>query len=551
MRHAVYTLVLAFSAVLALPAAANEISTDITVNLGGTLTDDEDAVEDAAGSVTQIDLGALPAAADLIGYSIATNGDVLFSLDIAASLPGGIDTTPRDVVRWNGSTYSIEFDGADHSIPAGAQVDAIGVVAGDLLLSFDVTVALGNVTAADEDLVRLESTVPDVWSLYFDGSTAGVPAGADLDGADLLDQSGNLALSFDISGSVGGVTFDDEDILEYVEAGGTWSKRYDGSTAHAALAAADVDAVFVPEPMALGAGAAALFGLLMATRRRRAGPLLVLAGLASTLASPAFAADGRVEINQAAVTAGSGFPYQITQPGSYMLTSDLVVPDANTSAIQISASTGVTLDLNGFTVRGPVTCSHSGDEFYDASLLTCSASGNGTGISGGSGAWIRNGHVRGFGRYGIQASGSLSSHSVVEDVRVEQNAQGGIYLNNGTVRRVNVARNGADGIFNIAAGDASSATVIEDSNIAFNKGDGIGLASKVRNCRISYNGGAGLIHTNAGGQNSSVTDSQIYRNNGKAINGYGSYRDSEITGNDSTGGQVIGGMSDEGGNNVH
>jgi hypothetical protein len=534
----------------AFPAhAANEISTDITVDLGGTLTADEDAVEDDAGSVTQIDLGALPAAADLIGYSIAANGDVLFSLDVAASLAGGIDVTPRDVVRWNGALYSIELDGSDHGIPAGAQIDAIGVVAGDLLLSLDVTATLGNVTASDEDLLRLESTQPDVWSLYFDGSAQGVPAGADLDGADVLDQSGNLALSFDISGSVGGVAFDDEDILEYAAAGGTWSKRYDGSAAHGALAAADVDAVFVPEPVALGAGAAALFGLMMGARRRRSSLAIVLGGLAATLASPALAGDGRIEINQASVTAAGGFPFSISQPGSYVLTSDLVVASAGTTGIQINTADGVTLDLNGFTIRGPVTCSHSSESYYEASLLTCSGSGSGDGISGGSATWIRNGHVRGFGRYGISAGGGLSSHAVVEDVRVEQNAQGGIYLVNGTVRRVNVTRNGGDGITNVAAGDASSATVIEDSNIAFNKGDGIGLAAKIRNCRISYNGGAGVIHGNAGGQNSSISDSQIYRNNGKGISAYGSYRDNEIEGNESTGGQVVGGMSDEGGNN--
>jgi hypothetical protein len=58
-----------------------------------------------------------------------------------------------------------------------------------------------------------------------------------------------------------------------------------------------------------------------------------------------------------------------------------------------------------------------------------------------------------------------------------------------------------------------------------------------------------VIHGNAGGQNSSISDSQIYRNNGKGISAYGSYRDNEIEGNESTGGQVVGGMSDEGGNN--
>lgn len=264
-----YTMALAL--LLALPAFAEEISTDITVDLGGTLAADEDVVEDIAGVATKIDVGTLPAAADVIGYSILPGGDVLFSIDIAASLPGGVDVTPRDVVRWNGSLYEIYFEGADHSIPAGAQIDAIGFIEGDLLLSFDVTVALDGITADDEDLVQLASTVPDDWVLYFDGSAEGVPAGADLDGADLIDSNGHLALSFDISGTVGGVSFDDEDVLEFTPGPDTWTKRYDGSTAHAALAAADVDAVFAPEPAAAALGAVAVAALLTLAVRR--GPL--------------------------------------------------------------------------------------------------------------------------------------------------------------------------------------------------------------------------------------------------------------------------------------
>ena len=269
-------VVLSSVAVLALltgpPAfAAEEISTDITTDLSGTIANDEDVVEDSgAGAPAKIALGALPAAADVSGYTVANNGNVLFAIDIAASLAGGIDVTPRDVVRYNGSIYSVEFRGADHGVSSGARIDAIGLVAGDLLLSFDVTTTLGNVTADDEDLVRLESTQPDVWSLYFDGSAKGVPAGADLDGADLIDATGHLALSFDISGSVGGVGFDDEDILDFNPANSSWSMRYDGSTHFASLAAADVDAVFAPEPAAVALGASA-FAVMLAVRRARRG----------------------------------------------------------------------------------------------------------------------------------------------------------------------------------------------------------------------------------------------------------------------------------------
>lgn len=265
-------LVLAAALALAGPArAAHEISTDITADLSGLVANDEDVADDAgSGTPSKVPLGGIPAAADVTGYSVVAGGDVLLSFDTTTELPGGLTAAPNDVVRWDGQGYVIEFDGSDHGIPDGARIDAIGVVAGDLLLSFDVTVVVG-VTADDEDLVRLESTQPDVWSLFFDGSAQGVPAGVDLDGADFLDASGNLALSFDVSGSVGGVPFDDEDVLEFDRSSGGWSLRYDGSARHGALVAADVDAVFAPEPAGRALAIAAAGALASLTRARPRG----------------------------------------------------------------------------------------------------------------------------------------------------------------------------------------------------------------------------------------------------------------------------------------
>src|SRR6266700_7689406 len=81
-----------------------------------------------------------------------------------------------------------------------------------------------------------------------------------------------------------------------------------------------------------------------------------LAGLAVVLVAPAvLAVDGVVLINQSTVMAAGGFPYTITQPGSYRLSGNLTVPDANTTAIQVMAD-NVTIDLNGFSIIGPMVC---------------------------------------------------------------------------------------------------------------------------------------------------------------------------------------------------
>src|SRR5580700_2741048 len=64
----------------------------------------------------------------------------------------------------------------------------------------------------------------------------------------------------------------------------------------------------------------------------------------------AFAIDGQVLINQSTVMAAGGLPYVITQTGSYKLSGNLVAP-ANLGGIVINADS-VTLDLNGFTIKG-------------------------------------------------------------------------------------------------------------------------------------------------------------------------------------------------------
>lgn len=136
----------------------------------------------------------------------------------------------------------------------------------DLLLSFDARVTLGGVTAEREDLVRFNGSS---YTLYFDGSAAGIPAGLNLDAADSLG-GGNvaLALSFDGSGSLPGVTFADEDVLEYNLAKHTWEIAYDGSAQHSDWSGANLDAVALPEPGALLQLLAGAASILMLGRIR-------------------------------------------------------------------------------------------------------------------------------------------------------------------------------------------------------------------------------------------------------------------------------------------
>jgi hypothetical protein len=235
------------------PIDSADLSPDITVTLDGqTITDENVASDDlTTGTITKALLGILPEASDLSAYHALTGGDHLLSFDITVALAGGVTAHPGDIVRYDGASHTLEFDASAESVPDGVRTDAVTMSAGgNLVLSFDTTVALGGSTYFDEDLVEFDGAN---FSSFFDGSAAGLDSALDIDGAHVFGSNGKLALSFDISGSIDGVNFDDEDVLEYDPTSSTWELAWDASVERAEWeAGADVNAVFfVPEPSQL------------------------------------------------------------------------------------------------------------------------------------------------------------------------------------------------------------------------------------------------------------------------------------------------------------
>lgn len=175
---------------------------------------------------------------------------------------------------------------------------------------------------------------------------------------------------------------------------------------------------------------------------RKRTEIVVVALLLVVLASGASAEPGQIEINQAIAVAGGvngstvadppGFPVQITQPGSYVLTSDLSNPANNAHAIQIEAA-DVTIDLGGHTITG------------GASEAACSGFGLAIGILGTrENQTVRNGTIRKMRRAGVDLSGETAR---VEDLRAEDNCGAGVQVGSGAlVARVAALRNGAAGI---------------------------------------------------------------------------------------------------------
>jgi hypothetical protein len=250
--------------VAASPADAIDVSPDTSLVLDATSFNDED-VATVNGSASSVNLGILPFSADVNAYW-AGDGFVLFSLDTTVILSGGLRVDPMDVVRFEGGSYSLEFNGSSNGVISGVVCDAVARdSAGNLLLSFDTTVNLpGGLIADDEDLVRLEGIAS--YSLFFDGTSHGIIPQLDLDGVDML-FDGNIVMSFDGSGIVDGISFDDEDVLEFNPSTLNWSLHFDGSQS-GPWNGPDADAIAVPEPGLSLLMVSGITGLLIFRRRR-------------------------------------------------------------------------------------------------------------------------------------------------------------------------------------------------------------------------------------------------------------------------------------------
>lgn len=195
------------------------------------------------------------------------------------------------------------------------------------------------------------------------------------------------------------------------------------------------------------------------------------------------ASDGVLEINQTCALTGGcvtgdagGFPVTISEPGSYRLTSSLLVSvpsgGGDPRAIEIVGD-NVTLDLGGFEVRcrlqslpeNPCSITPDGRPLIDSEY---------------SRATIRNGFVQDAAGDGVITAGT------VEDIVSRNNRRHGILVTPGsTVRRCAAVDNGMAGIVTIGTGSLVEANIIRGNvGHGIHASPGTGLRSNV----LSSNG---------------------------------------------------------------
>jgi hypothetical protein len=176
-----------------------------------------------------------------------------------------------------------------------------------------------------------------------------------------------------------------------------------------------------------------------------------------------------------------------------VLTRDLVVT-ANQTAITVNADY-VTIDLNGFALRGPTIC--SGDP------LTCTGGGSGVGVrgEGRERVAVRNGVVTGMGANGL----SLGRGALVKDVELSSNGGTALVVRQGsTVADVIAQQNGGAGILANPNSTVADCAVRENGSHGISVGNGASL----RRGSASDNDGAGIV----GGFGASIADVTALRN---------------------------------------
>jgi hypothetical protein len=183
-----------------------------------------------------------------------------------------------------------------------------------------------------------------------------------------------------------------------------------------------------------------------------------LVSLLALLTVSAYAVDGVVLINQASVNAAGGFPYKITASGSYKLSSNLVVT-GTADAIDVLAD-NVTIDMNGFSIIGPVVC----DGDFNNVTTFCGTNIAGVGVLNQQqqNLTVRNGTIEGM----LYAIENITAGGLIENVHAFKNGLYGI-ISNGVIRRCTATNNGGPGVL------AKSGAVISENVVARNAGAGI------------------------------------------------------------------------------
>lgn len=196
------------------------------------------------------------ASGSVYAYSVAaTSGATLkFALDQDGQIGAAtVDTNDIGSVSATVEVFNLHFDGSAVGLPDGADISAFLLFNENIVLSFDGPTIVPGIadTVEETDLVMYRAQMGD-FVLVFDGSDVGLNEG--VNGIDAIAGSpdGKLLLSLRQSGSVGGLSFGDSDLLQFnntnwgANTSGTFATYFDGNSAGlTANSSEDIDGAWI------------------------------------------------------------------------------------------------------------------------------------------------------------------------------------------------------------------------------------------------------------------------------------------------------------------
>ena len=199
----------------------------------------------------------VPATANVDGLAMvtATQFYLSFADDTTLTPSGGpaLTVQDEDVVYWNGTAWSVYFDGTAHGLTTSAlDVNAISVRGGVLYFATFGSANPPGVTGTPDD-ADLYSWSGTAYARVFDASVHGIPAKARVDGAVRIDAK-NYYLSFSTNTSLRGFgPVQDEDIVALRTTGtgtqpgtDTWTTWFNGTAHGLTTAGHNIDAFSLP-----------------------------------------------------------------------------------------------------------------------------------------------------------------------------------------------------------------------------------------------------------------------------------------------------------------
>ena len=202
-------------------------STDIPITIGSDSFEERDVISHESSIFAPYLSGSsigIPEGVNIDAFGFS-GSNILFSVDIPTTLDG-VAYTERDLIVYDGTDFSKLLDGLAIGIPHRACIDAATVLSdGSIVFSSDVPITLAGTSFKANDLIKYDGSSFD---LYFSGSDNGIPWSANIDGV-WVSGEGEILLSLDIPCSINGLDVKDKDIIRWSE--GSLSLYFDGLSA--------------------------------------------------------------------------------------------------------------------------------------------------------------------------------------------------------------------------------------------------------------------------------------------------------------------------------